>query len=81
MTQDSPPKAPVWQRAEPDSPCVNICVIHPASRLCTGCLRTIDEISAWSRLDADARRAIMATLPARKGQLTQRRGGRAARLS
>ena len=69
-----------WARDEIDSPCVNICVIHPDARLCTGCLRSIDEITQWSRLSPDARRAIMAELPGRAPRLAQRRGGRAARL-
>ncbi|MFD1343111.1 DUF1289 domain-containing protein [Litorisediminicola beolgyonensis] len=72
--------APVWRRNEIDSPCVNICQIHPTARLCVGCLRTIDEITAWSRMTPEARRAVMAELPDRAPQLTQRRGGRAARL-
>ncbi|WP_226780637.1 DUF1289 domain-containing protein [Oceaniglobus trochenteri] len=71
----------VWSRAETDSPCVKICVVHPAERLCTGCLRTLDEIAQWSRLDAAQRRQILAELPGRAGQLKQRRGGRAARLA
>ncbi len=70
-------------RAQPaiESPCVNICVIHPESRLCTGCLRSIDEITAWGTMTPDARRLVMAELPGRAGRLTQRRGGRAGRLS
>ncbi|SEW02555.1 hypothetical protein SAMN04488515_0709 [Cognatiyoonia koreensis] len=71
----------VWKRDEIESPCVKICVIHPQSRLCTGCLRTIDEIGAWSRMTPETRQAIMAELPTRQGQLTKRRGGRAARLA
>jgi predicted Fe-S protein YdhL (DUF1289 family) len=70
----------IWSRAEIESPCIKICVIEPKSRLCTGCLRSIDEIGAWSRMTAEARSEIMAELPARAGQITQRRGGRAARL-
>ncbi|WP_386681265.1 DUF1289 domain-containing protein [Loktanella sp. R86503] len=70
----------VWKRDEIDSPCIKICVIHPASRLCTGCLRSIDEIGAWSRMTPGARREVMAELPDRAGQITKRRGGRAARL-
>jgi predicted Fe-S protein YdhL (DUF1289 family) len=34
--------------------------------LCAGCHRTLDEIAAWSVLDDDARRAIVAALPGRK---------------
>ena len=70
----------IWKRAEIESPCVKICVIHPETRLCTGCLRSIDEIGSWSRLSPDARRAVMDDLPNRAPLLKQRRGGRAARL-
>ena len=70
----------VWKRDEVESPCVQVCVIHPETRLCTGCLRTIDEITAWSKMSPEARRAVMAALPERAPQLRQRRGGRAARL-
>ncbi|SIT80518.1 hypothetical protein SAMN05421665_1122 [Yoonia rosea] len=70
----------IWSRAEIESPCIKICVIEPKSRLCTGCLRSIDEIGAWSRMTPEVRAEIMAELPARASQITQRRGGRAARL-
>jgi len=70
----------VWTRDELQSPCVRICVIHPAARLCTGCLRSIEEISRWSKFSADERRTVMAELPSRAGLVTRRRGGRAARL-
>ncbi|NKX46274.1 DUF1289 domain-containing protein [Roseicyclus persicicus] len=70
----------IWRRDEIESPCIKICVVHPETRTCTGCLRTIDEITAWSRMSVDARRAVMAELPARRAQMGQRRGGRAARL-
>ena len=71
----------VWKRDEIESPCIKICVIHPAERLCTGCLRSIDEITAWSRMSPAARRAVMEDLPARAPRRKQRRGGRAARLA
>lgn len=74
-------KDDVWSRNEIESPCVKICVVHPETRLCTGCLRSIDEISRWSKMTAEDRRAIMADLPSRGGALKKRRGGRAARLN
>lgn len=40
------------------SPCVSICIMNAATGLCTGCLRTIDEIAAWSVLDDEERRAV-----------------------
>ena len=70
----------VWKREEVASPCVKICVVHPAERLCVGCLRSIDEIAQWSRLSVEERRAIMADLPSRAPRLAKRRGGRQARL-
>lgn len=70
----------IWQRAEIESPCVKICLIHPESGLCLGCYRTPDEIASWSRLSPDARRAVMEELPSRESRITRRsRRGRAAR--
>ena len=71
----------IWRRDEIESPCVKLCQIHPTERLCIGCLRTLEEIGAWSRLTPEARRAIMADLPARAPRLAQRRGGRRGRTS
>lgn len=71
----------IWKRAEIESPCVKICVIHPEARLCVGCYRSIDEIGTWSRKTPEERRAIMADLPGRSAQLTKRRGGRTGRAS
>lgn len=70
----------VWKRDEIESPCVKICVIHPDARLCTGCLRSLDEIRDWSRMSVQERRDVMAELPDRKPLLAKRRGGRRARL-
>ena len=69
----------IWKRAEIESPCVKICVIHPEARLCVGCYRTIEEIGTWSRKSPEERRTLMADLPGRAGQLTKRRGGRLGR--
>ncbi len=71
----------IWKRDEVESPCVKLCVVHPATRLCTGCLRSIDEITGWSRMTPEQRRIIMAELPSRAGSLVKRRGGRAARIA
>jgi len=70
----------LWKRDEIESPCVNICVIQPESRLCTGCLRSIDEITRWGAMTPEDRQAVIKALPERKGLLTRRRGGRAGRL-
>lgn len=70
----------IWRRDEVESPCIKVCVVHPAARLCVGCLRTLDEIAGWSRMTPEARRTVMARLPARAPLIQQRRGGRAGRL-
>ena len=76
----APQGSDIWQRDEIESPCVKICVIHPESRLCIGCLRTADEIGQWSRMDSAARRTLIAQLPDRKSLLKNaRRGGRDGR--
>ena len=56
-----PPGQPV------PSPCNNVCRIGQASGLCEGCLRTIDEIAAWSGLDDAGKRAVWERLAARAG--------------
>lgn len=40
------------------SPCINICVMNAASGLCEGCLRTLDEIAAWSCASEAQKRGI-----------------------
>jgi len=71
----------IWKRDEVESPCIKVCVIHPQTRLCTGCLRSIDEITGWSAMTAQQRRDVIAELPARAPLLRKRRGGRAARMA
>lgn len=72
----------VWKRDEVQSPCVKVCVLHPETGYCLGCLRTLEEISLWTKMAPETRTEIMAALPARRSEVTpRRRGGRAARLS
>jgi predicted Fe-S protein YdhL (DUF1289 family) len=47
------------------SPCIDVCRIDADNGLCQGCWRTLDEIAAWSTLEAPARRAVWALLPPR----------------
>lgn len=51
------------------SPCVNLCTLN-ADDICLGCARTIDEIAAWGTMPADARRAVLASLPQRMASLS-----------
>jgi hypothetical protein len=43
---------------DPPSPCISICRVHRPSGLCSGCLRTIDEIAGWSRMDDATKRRV-----------------------
>ena len=58
------------------SPCTSVCTLDAARAYCVGCLRTIDEIAAWSTLDDDARRAIVGSLASRRAALVRADGGR-----
>jgi len=47
------------------SPCISVCRMETATGLCKGCLRTLDEIAAWSTLDDDGKRAVWARIEVR----------------
>ncbi len=40
------------------SPCVSVCVMHPQTGECEGCLRTLQEIGDWSRLPDEVKRQV-----------------------
>lgn len=48
------------------SPCINVCRMSEATGLCEGCLRTVDEIAAWSGATDGARIAILAAVERRR---------------
>ena len=48
------------------SPCISVCRMDDATGLCSGCLRTLDEIAAWVGLDAAARLAVWDAIDERK---------------
>ncbi|MQY44272.1 DUF1289 domain-containing protein [Epibacterium sp. SM1969] len=70
----------IWKRDEIQSPCVKLCAIHPDTGLCTGCARSLDEITSWSKMSDTERNHIIAALPTREAAPQKRRGGRAARV-
>ena len=51
------------------SPCINVCTLDAAGRVCLGCHRTLDEIAAWGGMPDAERARVMALLPGRKAQL------------
>ncbi len=52
------------------SPCINICRMDQANHQCLGCLRTIDEIIAWSRADENYKREVWQQLKRRAEPVT-----------
>jgi hypothetical protein len=56
------------REAHVETPCINICVIDPATGLCEGCGRTINEIARWASLTDGERRRIMEALARRMAQ-------------
>ncbi|MBA1229404.1 DUF1289 domain-containing protein [Pseudomonas viridiflava] len=40
------------------SPCVSICALDEDD-VCTGCQRTVSEITRWSRMSNDERRVVL----------------------
>ncbi len=48
------------------SPCIDVCRMDDATGWCAGCLRTLDEIAAWSSLDDEGKRLVLAALTARR---------------
>lgn len=43
----------------PASPCIQVCRIDPASGICRGCLRTLDEIAGWSNSTNAQKREVL----------------------
>jgi uncharacterized protein len=62
---DEPP-APAMIEPDPASPCLGICLMDPATRMCRGCLRTIAEIAGWYDADPAEKHAILARLATRR---------------
>ncbi|MDE2147163.1 MAG: DUF1289 domain-containing protein [Burkholderiales bacterium] len=56
----------------PASPCIGVCRMDASSGLCAGCLRTLEEIAAWSVLDEAGRRGVWRLLAQRRAALRPR---------
>lgn len=52
MTDAAPRERPVA------SPCVSVCALDEQD-ICTGCQRTVDEITRWGRMDNAERRVVL----------------------
>ena len=52
------------------SPCISVCRMDAATGWCEGCLRTLEEIAGWSRMNDDEKRVVWARLERRQQQQT-----------
>jgi len=50
----------------PPSPCIDVCRLDRGYAYCIGCLRTIEEITRWSRMTDAEKRTVLADLPTRR---------------
>jgi hypothetical protein len=55
--------------ALPSTPCIQICRLDPQSGLCTGCGRTLDEITRWGEISEEERLALIAVARGRLARL------------
>lgn len=49
-----------------NSPCIKLCRMDAAGRLCVGCFRSLAEIARWSQADDAERLAILAAAAHRR---------------
>jgi len=59
------------QTPEAPSPCTRSCTIDADRSHCTKCLRTIDEIASWRKMDNEARWAVLNALVLRREDKAQ----------
>ena len=48
-----------------ESPCIKICAVDGARKMCIGCGRTLAEIGGWTRFSPEQRRQVMDQAAAR----------------
>jgi len=56
----------------PASPCLGICLMDPMTRMCRGCLRTIEEIASWYTASAAEQQAMLERLAERRAARGER---------
>lgn len=59
MSDQLPPEP---QRGDDDyvaSPCISVCSVDAATKMCIGCLRTLQEIGAWRTMTPEEKKAVV----------------------
>lgn len=54
------------------SPCIGVCSIDPATKMCIGCLRTLKEIGAWRSMSPAQKKAVVEACNARAANQPRR---------
>lgn len=54
------------RKAPIKSPCIQVCIVDPATGLCEGCYRSLKEIGGWMRYSEEERDRVLQALPARR---------------
>ncbi len=52
------------------SPCISVCQMDEANRLCLGCCRTRREIAAWPGMSAEEQSVLLSELRTRRAAVT-----------
>ncbi|HJV80617.1 DUF1289 domain-containing protein [Noviherbaspirillum sp.] len=60
---------PATDTGKVPSPCISICRMDPQTGLCEGCLRSIDEIAAWSTASEEVKRQVWVEIRRRREAL------------
>lgn len=60
------------------SPCINVCQMNADTGYCEGCLRTLDEIAAWTTYDDETRGWVLEALESRRAEMLTRGSRRVA---
>jgi predicted Fe-S protein YdhL (DUF1289 family) len=60
-----------------ETPCIKVCAMDPATGLCAGCGRTLDEIARWATMRDRERATVMRSL----GKRLERRPEERAELA
>ena len=61
------------RNATSDSPCVQVCSLHPDGSYCLGCFRTVEEIGAWGTYSDSERDVVLRELDARRARRREQR--------
>jgi len=66
-------REPGLRAASADSPCVQVCTLHPDGSYCLGCFRTTTEIGDWSTYSAAERDTVLRELDVRRARRREER--------